>query len=103
MIKIKEKIISLRKLFLSETPAMYKYLQVFSVAIAAVPMYYSSLPAQFQSSIPDSWLKYITTIGAICAFLLQFKTHKMPEEDHVENDIEEKPAEDVNIKANKAE
>lgn len=46
------------------------------MAIAALPLYYASLPSQFQSSIPDSWLKYITISGAACAFLLQFKTTK---------------------------
>lgn len=93
MNKIKEKITLLRKLFISETPVLYRYVQTISVAIAALPLYYASLPSQFQSSIPDCWLKYITISGAVCAFALQFKTNKKANEseelDSLDNKISE--------------
>ena len=63
-------------LFKSKTPKIAQFLQALSVAVAAIPTYYESLPPNFQATIPTEWLKYIAVIGGLCLFLLQFTTVK---------------------------
>lgn len=62
--------------FKSATPKIAKFLQALSVAVAALPVYFSSLPEEFKATIPTEWLKYITLIGGLCLVLLQFTTKK---------------------------
>ena len=62
--------------FKSATPKLAKLFQALSGAIAALPIYYSSLPEEFKTTIPTDWLKWITGAGLIVAFILQFLERK---------------------------
>jgi len=56
----------------ADTPAIARFFQLISSALAALPMYYIALPDQFKDAIPTSYLKYIAIAGGVCAFILQF-------------------------------
>ena len=55
----------------SPTAIWVKMLQMLSGAIAALPKYYDSLPDAFKSSIPPSYLLYVSMAGGFIIFLLQ--------------------------------
>ena len=55
-----------------KTPLFARILQSISVAVAAIPLYYSSLPERFQLTIPDNVILYISSAGLIATFLLNF-------------------------------
>ena len=55
-----------------KTPLFARILQSISVAVAAIPLYYSSLPERFQLTIPDNVILYISLVGLIATFLLNF-------------------------------
>jgi hypothetical protein len=63
-------------LWKKETPKISQFLQTLSVAIATIPVYYSSLPEEFKSTIPTDYLKYISIAGGFCLFALQFTVKK---------------------------
>ena len=60
----------------AETPVLARFFQLISSGIAALPLYYAALPAEFKTAIPDSYLKYIAIAGGVCAFILQFFKRK---------------------------
>lgn len=60
----------------AETPVLARFFQLISSAIAALPLYYAALPAEFKTAIPDCYLKYIAITGGVCAFILQFFNKK---------------------------
>lgn len=62
----------------AETPAFARFFQLVSSAVAALPMYYNTLPEQFKDSIPTDYLRYIAIAGGVCAFILQFFNKKTP-------------------------
>ena len=55
----------------AETPLLAKILQYTAIGIAAIPMYYTSLPERFQQAITDEQIRYITISGIIATILLQ--------------------------------
>ena len=60
----------------AETPALARFFQVISSAIAALPLYYAALPTEFKTAIPVCYLKYIAIADGLCAFILQFFNKK---------------------------
>jgi hypothetical protein len=60
----------------ADTPAFARFFQIVSSAIAALPLYYASLPEEFKSAIPTSYLKHIAIAGGLCVFILQFFNKK---------------------------
>ena len=60
----------------ADTPAFARFFQLISSGIAALPLYYAALPAEFKTAIPDCYLKYIAIAGGVCAFILQFFNKK---------------------------
>jgi len=60
----------------AETPALARFLQLVSSALATLPLYYAALPEDFKTAIPTSYLKHIAIIGGVCVFILQFFNKK---------------------------
>jgi hypothetical protein len=60
----------------SKTPVYAKILQALSGAVAAIPLYYGTLPEEFKASIPAQSLVIISFIGAVIAFFLQLLQKK---------------------------
>jgi len=60
----------------ADTPAFARFFQIVSSAIAALPLYYASLPEEFKSAIPTCYLKHIAIAGGVCVFILQFFNKK---------------------------
>lgn len=60
----------------AKTPKYARVLQGISGAIAAIPIYYSSLPDEFKQSVPKELLLYITIFGLIVIFFLNLLTVK---------------------------
>jgi hypothetical protein len=67
---------NLSKWWKAETPKLARFFQVLSAALAALPLYWASLPAEFQTQIPAEYLKYIAIGGGLCVFILQFFNKK---------------------------
>ena len=67
-------LIKLTEWFVAETPVFARFLQALSAAFAALPLYYSSLPAEFQSIVTPDELKYAVFGGGITTFLLNLLT-----------------------------
>lgn len=65
-------ITKLKRWWRLKTPPFARFLQSISVAVAAIPLYYSSLPERFQLIIPDNVILYISSAGLITTFLLNF-------------------------------
>jgi len=72
-----KKIIALWK---AETPVIARVLQSLSGAIAVLPVYYSSLPEEFKSTIPTNLIGYISLGGLVVTFLLNLMTKKQSNE-----------------------
>ena len=62
----------LKTLWLSETPKLARFFQLLSASLAALPLYFSSLPEEFKNSIPDNYIKYIAILGGILVILCNF-------------------------------
>ena len=62
----------LKKWWRLKTPLFARFLQSLSVGVAAIPLYYGSLPERFQVVIPDDVILYISLAGLITTFLLNF-------------------------------
>lgn len=60
----------------AETPVFARFFQLVSGALAAMPLYYASLPDEFKTAIPSCYLNYIAIGGGVCAFILQFFNKK---------------------------
>lgn len=65
----------------AETPAIARFFQFISSVIAALPMYFATLPLEFRESIPTNYLKYIALTGGLCALILQFFKKTPPKEE----------------------
>lgn len=63
----------------AETPKLAQAFQVLGAALAAMPLYYATLPDEFKQTIPAEWLKWIAGTGFITAFILQFFNKKKDE------------------------
>ena len=75
--KILTKIITkLKEKWMAKTPKFARFFQIISTALAALPLYYASLPLDFQVIIPQNWLKWISICGFISVFLFNFFTEK---------------------------
>jgi len=66
----------LKKAWKAETPHLAKLFQVVSGALAALPLYYASLPVDFQQAVPQNWLKWIAGAGFAGVFLFNFFSKK---------------------------
>ena len=62
--------------FLSSTPKIVKVLQILLTSIVSLPVYYSSLPVEFQQTIPSNILLYISLSGLVITTLLQLINKK---------------------------
>ena len=69
---MKKIFLKLKELWVSETPKLARFLQLVSASLAALPLYFSSLPEEFKSSIPDSYIKYIAISGGVLVVLCNF-------------------------------
>ena len=69
---MKKIFLKLKELWVSETPKLARFLQLVSASLAALPLYFSSLPEEFKSSIPDSYIKYIAIAGGVLVVLCNF-------------------------------
>ena len=69
---MKKLVLKLKALWKAETPKIAKFLQVISLALAAIPSYYGSLPVEFQQTIPAEWIKYVSVASILVAVILQF-------------------------------
>ena len=69
---MKKIFLKLKELWVSETPKLARFLQLVSASLAALPLYFSSLPEEFKSSIPDSYIKYIAIAGGVLIILCNF-------------------------------
>ena len=67
-------LIKLAEWFVAETPLFARILQALSAAFAALPLYYSSLPDEFKSTITPGMFTYITIGGGLITFLLNLLT-----------------------------
>lgn len=64
------------KLWKSKTPAISRFLQSLSVALAALPLYFNGLPEEIKATIPPNVLYVIAVLGGIVTLLLQLTTKK---------------------------
>ena len=65
-----KKKLTLRQRWTAKTPKFARWLQVLSSAVTALPLYYTSLPTQFQNSLPVDIILYISGAGLAVTFLL---------------------------------
>lgn len=75
---MKKVLFSLPTWWKAETPALARFLQIISSALASLPLYYATLPEEFKTAIPTSYLKYIAIAGGVSVFILQFFNKKQP-------------------------
>ena len=75
---MKKVLFSLPTWWKAETPVLARYLQIISSALASLPLYYATLPEEFKTAIPTSYLKYIAIAGGVSVFILQFFNKKQP-------------------------
>ena len=69
---MKKTFLKLKELWLSETPKLARFLQLLSASLAAIPLYFSSLPEEFKSAIPENYIKYIAIAGGVLVVLCNF-------------------------------
>lgn len=71
------------ELWKAETHVFAKFLQWFlgtiSTGIAALFVFWSTLPEEFKSEFSPTTLKYVAIVGAASVFLLQFTKKKTDE------------------------
>jgi hypothetical protein len=60
----------------AESPAIARFFQIISSALATLPLYYASLPEEFKTAIPICYLKIVAISGGVCTFVLQFFNKK---------------------------
>jgi hypothetical protein len=60
----------------AETPAIARFFQIISSALATLPLYYATLPEEFKTAIPICYLKIVAIGGGVCTFVLQFFNKK---------------------------
>jgi hypothetical protein len=75
---MKKVLFSLPTWWKAETPVLARFLQIISSALASLPLYYATLPEEFKTAIPTSYLKYIAIAGGVSVFILQFFNKKQP-------------------------
>ncbi|MEI8087557.1 MAG: hypothetical protein WCG93_15210 [Paludibacter sp.] len=73
---MKKVLFSLPTWWKAETPVLARFLQIISSALASLPLYYATLPEEFKTAIPTSYLKYIAIAGGVSVFILQFFNKK---------------------------
>jgi hypothetical protein len=56
----------------AKTPIYARFLQSLSVGVAAIPIYYETLPERFKMAIPDNTIMYISFFALGLTFLLNF-------------------------------
>ena len=69
---MKKLFLKLKELWVSETPKLARFLQLVSASLAALPLYFSSLPEEFKNSIPENYIKYIAIAGGVLIILCNF-------------------------------
>ena len=67
-----KKINKLKKWWKAKTPLYARILQSFSLAVGALPAYYSALPERFQLIIPDNVVMIVSFCGFLTTFFLNF-------------------------------
>ena len=62
--------------FKSKTSRLVKVLQLVLVAISATAIYFGSLPEEWKTTIPTSYIQLLSIAGFLLTFILQFTQSK---------------------------
>lgn len=60
----------------AETPKLSRFMQFLSIIVSFAPLYYNSLPVDFQQTIPRSVLLWFSIVGFFVALFFQFTKKK---------------------------